>query len=424
MSWNDNYLNFKNSNALESLKANEQRQLSYSRFEAEGLPTKKEEAWKFTSLKPFSEVAWQVAGEGKALNHEDMLEISKHLPSEFINYVFVDGHFNQALSDDEGGIFKVIDAEPADFDENKSSVEARLLNLAQSFLSKKICVQVEKSGVVEKPMQIVFVQAQTTPVFLSERIQIKLAEQSELKLLVTSLNLTASKASAVNMNLSVESGPRSHLTLIQLQNDNAESFHFSQTHLKAASDSNVTTLVLSLGGQLTRNYYELQFNGKNASAEVLGLAIGDQNQHVDNYTYLQHLTGENNSVQQYKSILSGNSRSVFRGRVLIAQDAQKANSSQLNNNLLLTRGAQADSIPQLEIYADDVKAGHGSTVGQLNKEEIFYFLSRGINQYEAVKMLSFGFATELIYKIQNQPLQKFLLQSLNDKLGKMVQNVQ
>lgn len=424
MSWNDNYLNFKNSNALESLKANEQRQLSYSRFEAEGLPTKKDEAWKFTSLKPFNEIQWQASGEGKSLNHEDMVEISKHLPSDFINFVFVDGHYNQTLSDDDGGFFKVIDAEPADFEENKSSVEARLLNLAQSFLSKKVCLQIDKGVAIEKPVQIIFVQAQTTPVYLSERVQIKLSEQAELKLLVTTVNLTSAKASAVNVSLSAECSARSHLTLIQLQNDNAESFQFSQCLVKVASDANVTTLVLSLGGQLIRNYYDLQFNGKNANAEVLGLGIGDQSQHVDNYTFIQHLTGENNSVQQYKSILSGSSHSVFRGRILIAQDAQKANSSQLNNNLLLTRGAQADSIPQLEIYADDVKAGHGSTVGQLNKEEIFYFLSRGINQYEAVKMLSYGFATELIYKIQNQPLQKFLLSSLNEKLGRMVQNVQ
>ncbi|MCC2678918.1 MAG: transport protein involved in the [Pseudobdellovibrio sp.] len=424
MSWNDNYLQFKNANALESIKANEQRQLSFKRFESQGLPTKKEEAWKFTSLKPFNEITWQPAGEGKALTHEDMLEISKHLPSEFTNYVIVDGHFNQTLSDDGGTLFKIVDAEPADFDENQSSVETHLLNLAQSFLSKKICVRVQKSEVIEKPVQIVFVHAQTAPVYLSERVQVKLEEQSELKLLVTTLNLTAAKASAVNVNLTAECGPRSHLTLIQLQNDGAESYHFSQNQVKAASDSNVTSLVLSLGGKLTRNYYEIQFNGKSANAEVLGLGIGDQEQHIDNYTFIQHLTGENNSVQQYKSILSGNSHSVFRGRVLIAQDAQKANSSQLNNNLLLTRGAQADSIPQLEIYADDVKAGHGSTVGQLNKDEIFYFLSRGINQYEAVRMLSYGFATELLYKIQNPPLQKFLLASLNNKLGRMVQNVQ
>ena len=114
--------------------------------------------------------------------------------------------------------------------------------------------------------------------------------------------------------------------------------------------------------------------------------------------------------------------SVFKGRVRIEPSAQKANSEQLNNNLLLTRTAQADSVPQLEIFADDVKAGHGATFGQLNKDEIFYFLSRGINQYQAVKMLSYGFVKELILKIENQHLQNYLISALNKKLESMVKN--
>jgi Fe-S cluster assembly protein SufD len=422
MSWTENYLQFKSNHAFESLKANELRQLSFARFEKEGLPTKKEEAWKFTSLKPFSEIVWSTAAGETGLTHEQMLEISKHLPSDFINYVFVDGVLNSTLSDDDEGIFKVSEAGESDFSSDEDAVEARVINLAQAFLNKKIVVELEKNKVIEKPVQILFVQSRRN-VYFSERLNVVLAERSQLKLAVSSINLSGSGASALNLNVAVNCGQQSHLTLIQLQNESGESFHFSQTVLNVDSDANVTSLVISLGPKLVRNYYQMNFNGRHASAEVFGLAVGDQNQHFDNYTFLRHLIGENQSVQQYKSILSGTSQSVFRGRVLIEQDAQKANSSQLNNNLLLTRGAQADSIPQLEIYADDVKAGHGSTVGQLNKEEIFYFLSRGINQYEAVKMLSYGFANELIYKISNPALQSLMLQALNEKLSRMVQNV-
>ena len=143
---------------------------------------------------------------------------------------------------------------------------------------------------------------------------------------------------------------------------------------------------------------------------------------TDIITYTGNAIGNNQSVQHYKSILSGSSHSAFRGRVLIEPNAQKANSEQLNNNLLLTRTAQADSVPQLEIFADDVKAGHGATFGQLDKDEIFYFLSRGINQYQAVKMLSYGFAKELIYKIENESIQNYLISALNQKLDRMVQN--
>jgi Fe-S cluster assembly protein SufD len=111
------------------------------------------------------------------------------------------------------------------------------------------------------------------------------------------------------------------------------------------------------------------------------------------------------------------------GRVRIEPLAQKANSEQLNNNLLLTKTAHADSVPQLEIYADDVKAGHGSTMGQLNADEIFYFLSRGINQTQAIRMLAFGYALELVYKIENVELQNWILKTLNEKLESMIPNV-
>jgi Fe-S cluster assembly protein SufD len=422
MNWTENYLQFKSSHAFESLKANQLRQDSFTRFEKEGLPTKKEEAWKFTSLKPFSEITWTALTGEEGLTHEQMLEISKHLPSEFINFVFVNGKLNPTLSDDTEDFFKIAEASEEDFTADQKAVEARLLNLAQAFLNKKVVLNVEKNKIIERPVQILFVNSLKN-VYISERLQVRLDERAQLKLIINSLSLSGSGAGALNVNLTLTCGPQSNLTLIQLQNENSESFHFSQTVLEAQTDSIVSSLVLSLGSKLVRNYYQLKFTGRHAQADVLGLAVGDQSQHFDNYTFLQHMIGENQSVQQYKSILAGTSQSVFRGRVLIEKDAQKANSSQLNNNLLLTRGAQADSIPQLEIYADDVKAGHGSTVGQLNKEEIFYFLSRGINQYEAVKMLSYGFANELIYKISSPALQNFLLQALSEKLSRLVQNV-
>jgi Fe-S cluster assembly protein SufD len=231
-----------------------------------------------------------------------------------------------------------------------------------------------------------------------------------------------STADAMNLNVNINVQNSARLTLVQLQNEDSDSYHFSQCSLSVASNAQVNTLALTMGNKLTRNYFQLNFTGEQAQASVYGLGVIDSHQHMDNYTFIRHATGNNQSVQHYKSILSGASHSVFRGRVMIEPNAQKANSSQLNNNLLLTRSAQAESIPQLEIFADDVKAGHGSTVGQLNKDEIFYFLSRGINQYQAVKMLSYGFAKELIYKIENSDLQNFLINSLNQKLDRMVQN--
>lgn len=423
MTWETNYLSFKNSSALESIRAAELRQKAFNRFTQMGLPTKQIEAWKYTSLNDFKMIEWGAAAEAEAvLTHDQMQEVSKQLPSEFINFVFVNGILNKTLSDDAESFLQITEIEERDFVFDEKNIEDRVLNLAQSFLSKKIVLHLSKHKTVDRPVQIVFVQSSAKSVYLSEKLNIVLEENSEMQLLLHSMSFVNSTADALNLNVDVKCAESSRLNLIQLQNEDLESFHFSQSSIQLTSKAQFKFLVLCLGNKLIRNYFHLNFTGENAQAEVYGLSILDGNQHADNYTFIQHSIGNNQSVQHYKSVLSGSSDSVFRGRVLIEPNAQKANSEQLNNNLLLTRTAQAESIPQLEIFADDVKAGHGSTVGQLNKEEIFYLLSRGINQYQAVKMLSYGFATELVYKFENPAILNFLLNALNAKLERLVQN--
>ncbi len=399
------------------------REKAFRSFLAVGLPGKKDEAWKYTSLSDFKGIEWSLPSENEAvLTHEQMREVSKLLPSDFINFVFVNGTLNRTLSDDSDGLVEIVALEESDFEFDAKNVEDRFLNLSQSFLNKKIVLSVVKQKIVEKPVQILFVQSSELSVFQSDKLNIQLGENAELKLLINSISFTNAAADAVSLNIKVNLDKAAKLTFVQLQNEDHESFHFSQCRFEVASTAQVMSLVLSLGNKLTRNYFHLKFNGENAMASVYGLGVLDNIQHVDNYTFLQHALGNNHSIQHYKSILSGSSHSAFRGRVLIAPNAQKARSEQLNNNLLLTRTAHADSVPQLEIFADDVKAGHGATFGQLSKDEIFYFLTRGIDQYQAVKMLSYGFAKELIYKIENENMQNFLIMALNQKLDSMVQN--
>lgn len=423
MNWQTNYLNFKNRAALDSLKANELRGQAFANFESSGLPTKKDEAWKYTSLSDFKNTEWTLhSGEETFLTHDQMQEVSKQLPSDFLNFVFVNGILNKTLSDDHEGFFDIAEVNEQDFKTDSENVESRLLNLAQAFLNKKIELKLAKGKTIEQPVQIVYIQSSKGAIYGSEKINVELGENSEMQLLLTTISFNNGQPDAMNLNVDVKVGASARLKLIQLQNEDVRSFHFSQVNMALESSANVSTLVLSIGNKLTRNYYNLSFKGQNAEAQVYGVSVLDQNQHGDNYTFIQHQIGHNQSVQHYKSIVSGEAHSVFRGRVQIAQDAQKANSEQLNNNLLLTRTAQADSIPQLEIFADDVKAGHGSTVGQLNQDEIFYFLSRGINQFQAVQMLAHGFASELVYKFETPSVQNYLLSVLNKKLETLVQN--
>ncbi len=424
MNWENTYLQFKSKSNLDSIAANQMREKSFEQFKLAGLPTRKEEAWKYTSLTEFKDIPWQSAlNEEAALTHDQMQEVSKNLPAEFYNLVFVNGFLNQTLSDDLSDDILISELETADITANEKHVEAHLLNLANSFLDKKLCIKIKSHKSFEKPLQIVIVQSSKASVYLSEKISVEVGENAELSLVVNTFSFANSTADALNVNLSLTIEKSARVKFVQVQNEDLNSFHFSQVEINLGSQVQFQSLAMSLGSKLTRNYLHLNFLGKNSSAGVFGLTILDAKQHVDNYTFIQHSIGENESVQHYKSILSGASQSVFRGRVRIEPDAQKANSEQLNNNLLLTREASANSIPQLEIYADDVKAGHGSTMGQLNKDEIFYFLSRGINQFQAVKMLSFGYAQELIFKFENPELQQFLMKLLASKLERMIQNV-
>lgn len=389
------------------------------------LPTRKEEAWKYTSLTSFKEVTWSYLPptlETSGLTHDQMQQISLHLPVEFCNLVFINGQFNATLSDELSSQIEISEIESADFTVDKNHAEKKLIDYSQACLQKKIKIKLLAHQVFEKPIHIVFAQNSISPQYISERVDVHVGKGAEVTLLTQTLSLDEISQGAINLRLNISADESAKVKLIQIQNENINSFHFAQTEIQVSSKVQLLSLVMTLGGKLCRNYFHLQLLGAHADVGVYGLnAIGNA-QHSDHYTFIQHSTGGNESRQHYKSVLSDAAHSVFRGRVRIEKDAQKANSEQLNNNLLLTREAQADSIPQLEIYADDVKAGHGSTVGQLNKDEIFYFLSRGINQYQAVKMLSFGFAQELIYKFQNPVVQDWLLKKLNKKLDGLLKN--
>ena len=402
------------------------------------LPTKKDEAWKFTSLTEFKKISWQfpVSSVQKevvsALTENEMQQISLNLPVEFYNLVFVNGELNEILSDKLSKLIEIQSLEDADKKIDPQHVEKDILALANACLRQKLNIKISAHQVFEKPVHILFVKNannQKSSEFYSQRLHIHAGKNSVATIITQSINLNDSvtslndsAASGLNLHVNLSVDEKAKINLIQLQNGNQNSYNFSQTEIQLSSQALLTTLALTLGGYLSRNYFHLQLPGHGAEAKVYGLNAISGSQHTDHYTFIQHVAGGNRSEQVYKSILADSSHSVFRGRVRIEKNAQKADSSQLNNNLLLTRESQADSIPQLEIFADDVKAGHGSTVGQLNKDEIFYFLSRGIDQHQAVRMLSFGYAQEFIYKFEDKIIQEFLLKKIQQKLKWMIPN--
>lgn len=194
--------------------------------------------------------------------------------------------------------------------------------------------------------------------------------------------------------------------IIRLQNQSNKSAMVSSLFIRQAAGSYVTTNTITLNGGYTRNNQNLWLEGKEAKADIFGLYLMDRKQHIDNTTYIEHCTADTVSNELFKGILDDQSSGVFRGKIHVRKNAQHTNSYQKNSSLLLTDDARINTMPQLEIYADDVKCSHGATVGYLSSDELFYLRSRGICEYEARIMLMKSFTSEIIDKIEIPALQE------------------
>jgi Fe-S cluster assembly protein SufD len=193
---------------------------------------------------------------------------------------------------------------------------------------------------------------------------------------------------------------------VQLESEDA--FHVSLTSIRQERDSHVFSHAIQLGGALVRNEIHAKLDGEGSECQLDGLFVLRGSQHVDNHTLIDHAKPHATSEEFYKGVLDGRSRGIFDGKIIVRKDAQKTSSRQTNNNLLLSNEAIIDSKPQLEILADDVKCTHGSTIGQIDEEALFYLQSRGIGLTEARGILTFAFASEIVGRLKVETLKSRL----------------
>jgi Fe-S cluster assembly protein SufD len=185
------------------------------------------------------------------------------------------------------------------------------------------------------------------------------------------------------------------LELVLLQRERDGCFHVSTTAVDVERDGHFAVHTLTLGGALVRNDLEVVLSDEGAECDLRGLFVGSGERVIDNHTSVDHAMPHGSSRELYKGILGDRSKGVFRGRIIVRPDAQKTDATQSNSNLLLGPGAEIDTKPQLEIYANDVKCAHGATIGQLDADALFYLRSRGIGETDARGLLTEAFANEI-----------------------------
>lgn len=387
------------------------RQAGYDYAFNKGLPSRKDEEWHYTSVKVLGEVNFMPSAFNPVEpSHDTMVEIKKYLNPDFTNIVFFNGVLNKTLSQElpEGFTLRELSEYPNHFDDTFDALNG-------AYLVKPFVLSLAKETSVEKPVNFLyFTSVEGGPALMVHpRIYVDVGARSSVKFL-ESYHGKSGVSYFVNSVLDLHISESAKVTYVRIQGESVNAINIGRTRVSLAKNANLESLAFATGAGLSRHTLEVFLNGSGSSSEILGVYAVQGSQHVDNTTLIDHRVGECNTNQLYKGILDGESRAAFCGKVLIEKGAQKANSAQLNNNLLLSKKAEADSKPTLEIFADDVKAAHGSTVGQLNSEELFYLLSRAIPKSKAIPMLSYGFLSEVIYKISDDSIQKWLTQWLDE----------
>lgn len=219
-------------------------------------------------------------------------------------------------------------------------------------------------------------------------------------------------------NISLAEGSRSKH--IKVQTEGNLSFHAGSVNATLKRDANFKSFTFNTGALKARHNLNVSLLESGANASVDGLYTLAGKQHCDNFSLINHVSEHTDSSQLFKGVLDENSRGVFTGKVLVARDAQKVNSEQLNKNLLLTKKAHVDTRPQLEVYADDVKCAHGATIGQMSEEEAFYLQSRGLSKERAQKLLIHAFCADSIAKIEDEKIESYLSNVLFNSFEKTV----
>jgi Fe-S cluster assembly protein SufD len=257
---------------------------------------------------------------------------------------------------------------------------------------------------MEEPVQLLFVAVPgREPVVSHPRALVVLGAGARVALVETYATL-GEGVSWTNAVTEIVAGDGARADCYRVQREGSQAFHVATTHSVQGRDSTVTHHPVVLGGALTRHDLVTVLDGSGAYATLNGLYILEGSQHCDHHTTIDHAQPHCESHEYFNGVLDGSSHGVFNGRIIVRPGAQRTDSKQTNNNLVLSREARADSQPQLEIYADDVKCTHGATLGPIDQRALFYLKSRGLSDAEARGLLTYGFGAEILDRMEIPPL--------------------
>jgi Fe-S cluster assembly protein SufD len=399
----------------------ELRRRGAAQFESVGYPSTKSEEWRFTQLAPITRTRFRPAGReshGKLIA-ETVAQFSfgKEAAAEL---VFVNGFFEPQLSR-----------------LGKLSLGVRVMNLAEAFASDSsparqhlakyakidanpfialntgsfrdgALVHVARGMAIEHPIHLLFVATTgEQPTVSHPRVLIVLEPAAQASV-VESYCGAGEGVYLSNAVTEVVAGPGARIDHCKLQQESLSAFHVATMQVELNRSADFVSHSASVGSRITRNDLNVIMADEHAQATVNGLVLIGAEQHVDNHTMLDHASANCPSHELYKHVLDGKATGVFKGKILVRPGAQKTDSKQTSKTLLLSDDATMNSQPALEIYADDVKCTHGSTIGPVDEEQVFYLRSRGVGMDAARHLLTYAFAADITRRIKVEPVRRRL----------------
>jgi Fe-S cluster assembly protein SufD len=430
--------------ALQNSNRNEGvlRQQAFEIFKSLGFPTIKNEEWKFTNVLPFLKDNFELDVNQDELSKETFDKVAKMITAHLeeiqnsikgeqkgaYRLIAVNGKFNETLSIlPQGGQIKIMSlstasGEPAfvsNFGKIATAEGNAFAALNTAMFSDGLFIEIAKNVVLDKPLHIINVLLADANVFVQPRNLFVVNANASLEIIETTITNETGHTIFANGVTEIAVAENAHLHHYDIQTGHKGLRLVQRTEATQEQHSNYSNYTFTLPGtDLVRNNLTLHLNAKDLETHLYGLYLTADKQLVDNHTEVHHKFPNGESNQLYKGVLMDQSKAVFNGKIFVYQDAQKTNAFQQSNNILFSEKATVNAKPQLEIFADDVKCSHGTTIGQMNKDALFYLQSRGISESTAKNLMVNAFAFDVTQKVKIAPVRVYLEKLIAAEMAK------
>jgi Fe-S cluster assembly protein SufD len=409
---------------------NDIRKEGFETFNKNGIPTLRNEEWRFTSVGNLFKKEYSLSGDNLKITASDIDAVRLPGYKKANELVFVNGRYVSELStirssEKECIVMPLEDAAKSEFKElvnehlGKSSLVIKdgIHALNTSFIHGGVFIYVNKNQVLQNPFYVYHLLDTRNNHTLAQPRSLVYVDQSAKLQLTESFITIGSMDSFTNEVMEIVVNTNAIVEYYKIQNDVINASQVTTTHIRQIGKSYAHAVTISLNGGLIRNNMNLVMEAEGNEAHLYGLYLLNGNTHVDNHTLVDNTKPNCFSNEFYKGILDDKASGVFSGKIFVRPDAQKTNAYQSNKNILLSDNATINTKPQLEIFADDVKCSHGCTVGQLDEEALFYLRTRGISKELAQSMLLEAFAEDVVMQIKHEPLRNYVEKLIIERLS-------